>query len=247
MDRHENIPGFEQAAFSTSKVVLIGAGGLGGHIAPTLVRKGIGDLLILDPDEVEASNLNRQFFYPTDIGRNKAFALTENLQAESVGGTRLQGFPVSLEEAIGRGIDLSCAVAVCGVDNNPARVLASQHFRDLGVAVVFTGVSTDADHGYVFAQEEQGPCFGCLFPDAVNDQRFPCPGTPAIADILQAVGALAVYAVDTCLTKRKRDWNYRKIQLSGGASDSSQRIPIRSGCPMHETNHTGTGHDDGEQ
>ena len=49
----------------------------------------------------------------------------------------------------------------------------------------------------------------------MNDERFPCPGTPAVADILQAVGSVAVYAVDTLLMKRPRSWNYRRISLSG--------------------------------
>jgi hypothetical protein len=66
----------------------------------------------------------------------------------------------------------------------------------------------------------------------VNDDRYPCPGTPAIADILQAVGALAVYAADTLLMKRPRSWNYRRIDLSDGALDGASVIPSRQGCRM---------------
>ena len=65
--------------------------------------------------------------------------------------------------------------------------------------MIFTAVSINGDHGYVFVQDQTGPCIGCLFPDMANDDRYPCPGTPAIADILQAVGSLAVYATDTLL------------------------------------------------
>src|SRR5215469_14867227 len=70
-DRQRLIPGFDQETFSRSHVLCIGAGGIISHIAPTLVRKGIGKITLLDDDVVEASNLNRQRFYPKDIGKNK--------------------------------------------------------------------------------------------------------------------------------------------------------------------------------
>jgi len=123
-------------------------------------------------------------------------------------------------------------VAICGVDNNPARTAASKYFRSLKIPVIFTAVSADADHGYVFVQEATAACFGCLFPDAVDSRRYGCPATPAIADILQAVGALTVYAVDTCLMGRPRKWNYRRIYLSDGTWDTGAVIEMRRDCPL---------------
>ena len=231
-DRQRKIAGFDQEAFSKSRVICIGAGGLISHIGPTLVRKGIGQITLLDNDVVEASNLNRQRFYINDIGRNKALALTETLWPECIAATEIRGFAFRFEEAIARGIDLGCDVAVCGVDNNPARVAASRYFRGNGTPVIFTGVSRDGDCGYVFVQERDGPCIGCLYPDMADDDRYPCPGTPAIADILQAVGSLAVYAVDTLLMKRARNWNYRRVCLSDGSSDGVALAAARSGCRM---------------
>jgi sulfur-carrier protein adenylyltransferase/sulfurtransferase len=140
-DRQERIAGFDQQAFSSAHVLCIGAGGLISHIAPTLVRKGIGRITLLDADIVEPSNLNRQRFYPKDIGRNKAAALAENLVPECIGGTGIIGHPCRLEDAIATGVDLSCDVAVCGVDNNPARVAAARHFRTLGIPGRVSAVS----------------------------------------------------------------------------------------------------------
>ena len=211
--------------FSRSHALCIGAGGLISNIAPTLVRKGIGALTILDDDDVEVSNLNRQRFYVSDIGENKAIALAKNLQPECIQNTAITAYPLRLEQALAAGVDLRCDVAVCGVDNNPARVLASQHFHKLGVPVIFTAVSGDAEHGYVFVQEREGACFGCLLPDAVTDDRYPCPGTPAMIDILQVVGGLAVNAVDTCLMQRPREWNYRNIHLTSGLA--ATRVEMR--------------------
>ena len=231
-DRQSKTPGFDQEVFSKSSVLCVGAGGVISQIAPTLVRKGIGRITLLDGDIVEASNLNRQRFYIKDVGKNKALALAENLEPECIAMTEIRGVAVRLEEAIARRIDLACDVAICGVDNNPARVAASRYFRARNVPVIFMAVSRNGDHGYVFVQEKEGPCVACLFPDMINDDRYPCPGTPAVADILQAVGAFAIYAVDTLLMTRQRAWNYRRISLPDGSLDGRSLVPAREGCRM---------------
>ena len=230
LDRQKSIPAFDQAAFSKGRVLCIGAGGIISQIAPTLVRKGIGRITLLDDDFVEPSNLNRQRFYIKDVNVNKAVALARNLQPECIAATEIRGCPFRLEEAIARGMDLACDVAICGVDNNPARVLASSYFRRKRIPVIFAAVSRDADHGYDFVQGQKGPCIACLFPDMVNDDSYPCPGTPAIADILQGVGALAVYAIDTLLTERLRTWNYRRFGLSDPGLDGGSMITQMEAC-----------------
>jgi molybdopterin/thiamine biosynthesis adenylyltransferase len=231
-DRQRRIAGFDQVIFSSSRVVCVGAGGIISQIAPTLVRKGIGIIALLDDDLVEVSNLNRQRFYIYDVGKNKAMALAENLQGECIAKTEITGIPLRFEEAVASKVDLSCDVAICGVDNNPARVASSKYFRAMGIPVIFTAVSRDGDHGYVVVQGREGPCIACMFPDMINDDRYPCPGTPAIADILQAVGSFAVYAVDTLLMRRPRFWNYRRISLSDGSLDGAGMIPARDGCQL---------------
>ena len=128
-DRQREITGFDQEVFSKSHVLCIGAGGIISQIAPTLVRKGIGWITLLDNDFVEPSNLNRQRFYIKDTGQNKAIALARNLQPECIVATEICGYAFRLQEAVARGINLDCDVAICGVDNNPARVAASRFFR----------------------------------------------------------------------------------------------------------------------
>ncbi len=75
-----------------------------------------------------------------------------------VGATEIRRFAFSLEEAIGRKLDLSCDAVICGADNNPARVTASRYFREIGIPVIFTAVSFDGDHGYVFVQGNDRAC-----------------------------------------------------------------------------------------
>jgi hypothetical protein len=230
--RHAGVPGFDQGRLSSAHVVCVGAGGLVGHVAPALARKGVGALTILDDDVVEASNLNRQYFHAEDIGAFKAEALVRRLLPVCTFATALTAVPVRLEAALEAGVDLACDAAVVGVDHNGTRMRASRLFRRLGVPAVFCAVSADADHGWVLVQAPDGPCPACLFPDAVGDARRPCPGTPAASDILQAIGALAAYAVDGCLMPRPRRWTYRRVSLGHPDTDGASALARRPGCRL---------------
>lgn len=64
---------------------IAGAGGLGSNAAHMLVRSGFRRFVLADFDCVEPSNLNRQFFYPAQIGQKKVYALRENLLAVDPG------------------------------------------------------------------------------------------------------------------------------------------------------------------
>ncbi len=65
---------------SKTTVGIAGCGGLGSNIAHMLTRSGIGKLIIADFDTVVMSNLNRQFFFVEDLGKNKVNALEKNLK-----------------------------------------------------------------------------------------------------------------------------------------------------------------------
>lgn len=77
MERHgaEN-----QRRLSNASVGIAGLGGLGSHIAFALARLGIGELVLADFDAVDVSNLNRQQYRISDLGRPKAEALAEQLK-----------------------------------------------------------------------------------------------------------------------------------------------------------------------
>ncbi len=59
---------------------IAGAGGIGSNLAMMLVRSGVSNLTLVDFDKVEAKNLNRQNFFPEDIGKPKVAALCDNLR-----------------------------------------------------------------------------------------------------------------------------------------------------------------------
>jgi molybdopterin/thiamine biosynthesis adenylyltransferase len=215
-----------------SRIILIGAGGLGGEIGEALVRKGVGHLSILDGDIVEPSNLNRQRFYKSDLNKNKAKRLARNLAREGFLGSLIHGYALSFQEAHENGVDLLGTIAIVAVDNNPTRIAASHFYRKQGIPVIFTAVSAQADHGYVFIQEPDKACFGCLFPRSINDDTYPCPGTPAVKDILKVMGGIVSYAVDVLLMKRLRVWNYKSVFLDGTIPGSDWLIDIRKECKL---------------
>jgi len=75
-----NVPGMTEP-LQAATVGIAGCGGLGSNIAVSLVRAGVGQLILADFDVVEASNLNRQHYFQRDIGRSKVEALTDILLA----------------------------------------------------------------------------------------------------------------------------------------------------------------------
>lgn len=75
-----NVPGTTEI-LQKSCIGIAGCGGLGSNAAVSLVRAGIGTLILVDFDTVEKSNLNRQFFFQSDVGKKKVEALSFHLKA----------------------------------------------------------------------------------------------------------------------------------------------------------------------
>lgn len=73
-----NVPG-STGILASKTVGIAGCGGLGSNAAASLVRAGIGRLILADHDTVEPSNLNRQYYFTEDIGRVKVEALADRL------------------------------------------------------------------------------------------------------------------------------------------------------------------------
>ena len=233
-DRQDRLAGFCTAKLQEATILLIGAGGLGGEIGTSLARKGVGQLVLCDSDQVEVSNLNRQKFHPIDLYQNKAIALARNVCQESWLGMTAVGHPVDFTQeaaaVLGAGVDL----CVCGVDNNHTRLVVSRYFGDRGIPVLFTAVNEAADFCWVFLQEQASPCIGCVFPDMVAAlaEREPCTIAPAVIDILKAAAALVTHAIDWLVMDRPRTWTYYEINLAGGAPNITDTPKARPGCPV---------------
>jgi sulfur carrier protein ThiS adenylyltransferase len=86
-----------QEKLHTKTVGIAGAGGLGSNAAISLVRAGVGTIIIVDYDVVERSNLNRQYYFSDQLGMKKVFALKENIQ-RIYPTTRVEAIELTLEK-----------------------------------------------------------------------------------------------------------------------------------------------------
>lgn len=216
-------------------VLLIGAGGLGGEIGHGLARNGVGRIVIADDDTVELSNLNRQKFFAGDLYKSKAIQLARNLLPEAVVPSEFIGLAMTGQQAIHEGRVGKVDAVICGVDNDYTRVFVSRWALTDSIPAIFVGINQIADYGYIFVQRGRGnaPCFGCVFPDAVNDDQLrPCAYGSTI-NILKTVAGPVLYALSALfMPDIPLRWHYKDISLSGTMPDGIREIPRRPNCPI---------------
>ncbi len=228
----DKVSGFFSKKYHSSKVLMIGAGGIGSLIGLALTRKGLGFLDIFDDDDVELKNLTRQIFSERDIGKNKAIQLVKMLSKQGLFKTTLQGLPYRFQEALEMKMDMSgYDLIMCGVDNNPTRISVSQYCLKKKIPLIICSVSRDASTMLCAIQEPGKACFGCMLPGSINDESYPC-NLPGIIDINQVVAGFSVYAVDTILMNRHREWNFKFVSLDGSVPDSSKMIERNPECAL---------------
>ena len=172
-----NIGGKGQRKLLDSSVLVIGAGGLGSPVAMYLAAAGIGKLGIVDFDQVDVTNLQRQILHTTaDVGRSKVTSAVEHLRAinptiEVVGHETLL-FSTNVFE-IFEGYD----VIVDGTDNFPVRYLVNDATQFTGRPLVYGSIYQFEGQATVFMPGQETPCYRCLFPAP------PPPGTvPSCAE-----------------------------------------------------------------
>ena len=235
-DRQKRVPGFNQQALTQLSVAVVGAGGLGGEFVRGAVKKGVGELILYDGDQVESSNLNRQFFIPRDIDKNKAVCLARNAARTGFMGTRLTAVPYFFQAAVDYKLAPPSQIIFCGVDNDETRIFVARYYLD--IPVLFAAVSRDAGHGTVLVQEPRNACFACMQPQAleadtrVDRHEGACPGDPAIIDVVGLISMLALYALDSLVMDRPRRWNFKQIALHGNFPDVNTTIERQPDCPV---------------
>jgi len=183
--RHTLIPEVgEEGQFKLldSKVLLIGAGGLGSPAAFYLAAAGVGTLGIIDADVVDDSNLQRQILHNTErIGQYKAESARQTLTALNP-DVKVEVYLERLDETNVQRLVDEYDVVIDGTDNFPTRYLLNDAAIIANKPVV---------HGSVFRFEGQvtvfkpydGPCYRCLFPE---------PPPPALAPSCSEAGVLGV-------------------------------------------------------
>jgi molybdopterin/thiamine biosynthesis adenylyltransferase len=228
----EKLPGYDQDKLTGAYLHVAGCGGIGCMVVLSLVRKGAGIIHLYDGDPVELGNLGRQFFLLSDIGQNKAECLACNVLPHASKEAEIVAHPVWFQDAVQRDGIGRVDVALILPDNDPTRVFAARLFLKT-CPVIYVGIGPLAEHGYVFVQKPGQACFGCVFPDATRTERYPCPGTPAMIDILMVTAGLVLTALDSLLMKaRPIQWNYWDIYPAGQVPTKPCTIEKRKDCPI---------------
>jgi len=181
--RHIILPGVGiegQLRLRDARVLVIGAGGLGSPALQYLAAAGIGTLGVVDHDQVEISNLQRQVIFSTDqIGKLKADAAAERLQALNP-EIEIRSHTVYLTQNNARELIREYDIVIDGSDNFPTRYLVNDACVLEGRPLVYGAISrfegqVSLLHGPTTSGV--GPCYRCLFPEP------PAPGTvPNCAD-----------------------------------------------------------------
>ena len=184
--RHLLIPEVGEAGqlkLLDSRVLLIGAGGLGSPSSLYLAAAGVGTLGIVDADTVDASNLQRQIVHTTNrLGDPKVESAKATLEAlnpdVSVCTYNERITSDNVERILSDGWD----VIIDGADNFPTRYLVNDASVWHGIPVIHGSIFRFEGQLTVFKPHE-GPCYRCLFPQ---------PPPPEVAPSCAEAGVLGV-------------------------------------------------------
>src|ERR671919_779652 len=184
--RHLLIPeiGLEgQTKLLESKVLLLGAGGLGSPTALYLAAAGVGTLGVVDDDDVDLSNLQRQVIHTTDrIGVPKVDSAEQSITAINP-DVNVVKYKTRLDASNIMEIIDGYDVIVDGVDNFPTRYLLNDATVRLGIPVVSASILGFDGQLSVFKPHD-GPCYRCLYPVPPPAELAPSCGANGVLGVL---------------------------------------------------------------
>ena len=179
-----------QRRLEGSRVLMIGAGGLGSPAAFYLAAAGVGHLRIADDDVVDRSNLQRQILHTeARIGEPKVASAQATLGALNP-RTQVEAVQVRVTsdniERLLEGVD----VVLDGADNFPVRYLLNDACVKLGIPLVYGAVQRFEGQVSVFdAGRHRGelPCYRCLFPEPPPPEFAPNCAEAGVLGVLPGV------------------------------------------------------------
>jgi molybdopterin/thiamine biosynthesis adenylyltransferase len=180
-----------QARVSAGHALLIGAGGLGSPVALYLAAAGVGHITLIDDDEVDLTNLQRQIAHSTArVGLAKvesAAAAMRDINPEIHIETHVQR---SGEELLDRLVAMADVVVDCS-DNFATRHAVNRacvaHAKPLvaGAAIRFDGQLSVYD-----TRDAASPCYACLFPPDADFEETRCAVLGVFAPVVGTIGTL---------------------------------------------------------
>ena len=184
-----------QTKLTNSRVLCLGAGGLGSPVIQYLAAAGIGHLTIVDDDVVEISNLQRQVIHRTsDVGCPKAES-AERFVNDLDPNISVNAINARIDENNARELFEGHHLIVDGTDNIPTRYIIDETCRNLGIPWVYGSVYRFEGQVSVF-NFKGGPTYRDLFPEAPPDDLLPSCSEAGVLGVLPGlIGSLQVNEV----------------------------------------------------
>lgn len=181
-----------QKKISSSKVLIVGAGGLGSPVAEFLSRAGIGSLGIVDNDKVTLSNLHRQSLYSTpDIGKSKV-QVAKNKIKKINSKTKVKIYKIRLNYKNFKKIINNYDYVVDGSDNFLTKFLLNDFCLKFKKILITGAISKFDGHIFTFDfKNKKVPCLRCFFQESnVSDDLLNCESEGVLGTVAGIVGVL---------------------------------------------------------
>ncbi|MBD3680141.1 MAG: HesA/MoeB/ThiF family protein [Rhodobacteraceae bacterium] len=191
------IGGPGQKKLKEAKVLVIGAGGLGAPALQYLAAAGVGTIGVIDHDEVDNSNLQRQVIHTDDrIGMPKVFSAQEGMRALNP-YVEVRPYNRRLTEEIAAELFADYDLILDGTDSFEARYLANRIAARQGKPLIGAALSQWEGQISLFDPAKGAPCYQCIFPEAPAPGLAPtCAEAGVLGPLPGVMGAMmAVEAV----------------------------------------------------
>jgi molybdopterin/thiamine biosynthesis adenylyltransferase len=187
---HE-IGGPGQKALKNARVLVIGAGGLGSPALLYLAAAGVGTIGVIDDDEVDNSNLQRQVIHrDADIGSPKAHSAARAMKAQNPYIT-VQPYQRRLTADIAAGLFAEYDLILDGTDNFDTRYLVNAAAHANAKPLISGALSQWEGQLSVFDPANGTPCYQCIFPQAPAAGLAPtCAEAGVLGPLPGVVGAM---------------------------------------------------------
>ena len=215
----KEIGGPGQQALLAARVVIIGAGGLGGPVGLYLAAAGVGHITIIDDDDVEASNLQRQVqFITTDIGMPKATLMADTLDDLNP-DVSTEGKKVRFTKANAENLLEKADIVIDGVDDFKTRFIINNSCLKLGLPLVSGALGRFNGQVSVFNNGTSAPCYQCLVPDIPPDSET-CATVGVVGALAGVVGSVMALEVIKLITGAGQSLSGRLWLYDGLAAES---------------------------
>lgn len=228
------IGGPGQRRLKQARVLVIGAGGLGAPALMYLAAAGVGTIGVIDDDEVENSNLQRQVIHGVDtIGMPKVFSAKRAMLAQNP-DIEVQTYHRRLSEDIAAELFGEYDVILDGTDNFDTRYLVNRIAVETGKPLISGALSQWEGQLSVFDPAQGGPCYQCIFPEAPADGLAPsCAEAGVIGPLPGVVGAMMALEAIKLITGAGAGLRGEMLIYDGLYGESRKMtLKKRDNCPV---------------